>query len=83
MKSALQVLNELKETELIQDYAIGGSVAALKWTEPFLTQDLGIFVVLKNCNGLPGIGAATPTSSSGKSKAFTFHASRLTFSESL
>lgn len=46
MKSVLQAFNELKENGLIRDYAIGGAIAALRWTEPFFTQDLDIFVVL-------------------------------------
>ncbi len=47
MKRALEVLNELKAKGLIRDYAIGGAVAALRWTEPFFTQDLDVFVVLE------------------------------------
>lgn len=47
MKEALRILNGLKEEGLIKDYAIGGAVAALRWTEPFFTQDLDVFVVLE------------------------------------
>lgn len=50
MKKALQVLNELKEKGLIKDYAIGGAIAALRWTEPFFTQDLDIFILLEEAN---------------------------------
>ncbi len=45
MKEALRALNELKEKGLIRDYAIGGAIAALRWTEPFFTQDLDVFIV--------------------------------------
>ncbi len=47
MREALRILNELKEEKLIRDYAIGGAVAALRWTEPFFTQDLDIFVIVE------------------------------------
>jgi predicted nucleotidyltransferase len=47
MKNALKVLNELKEKGLIKDYAIGGAIAALRWTEPFFTQDLDVFILLE------------------------------------
>jgi len=40
-------MNELKEKGLIKDYAIGGAIAALRWTEPFFTQDLDVFVILE------------------------------------
>ncbi|MCM8785297.1 MAG: nucleotidyltransferase [Candidatus Omnitrophica bacterium] len=45
MKKTLEVLNELKEKGLIKDYAIGGAIAALRWTEPFFTRDLDVFVI--------------------------------------
>ncbi|RKY38710.1 MAG: hypothetical protein DRP76_04110 [Candidatus Omnitrophota bacterium] len=48
MKKTLKVLNELKQKGLIQDYAIGGAIAALRWIEPFFTQDLDIFILLKD-----------------------------------
>jgi len=43
MKKTLEVINELKKEGLINDYAIGGAVGALRWTEPFFTEDLDIF----------------------------------------
>lgn len=47
MRNAIRVMNELKEKGLIKDYAIGGAIAALRWTEPFFTQDLDVFVILE------------------------------------
>jgi len=47
MKHTLIVLNEMKEKGLFRDYAIGGAIAALRWTEPFFTQDLDIFIILQ------------------------------------
>ena len=40
MKKTPKVINELKERGLIDDYAIGGGIAALFYIEPFLTYDL-------------------------------------------
>ena len=40
-------MNELKERGLIKDYAIGGAIAALRWTEPFFTVDLDVFIILE------------------------------------
>jgi predicted nucleotidyltransferase len=45
MKNVLEVMNNLKEKGLIKDYAIGGAIANLRWTEPFFTRDLDIFVI--------------------------------------
>jgi len=47
MRKALSVLNELKEKGLIKDYAIGGGIATLRWTEPFFTEDLDVFIVVE------------------------------------
>lgn len=46
MKKTLEVINKLKERHLIKDYAIGGAIAALRWSEPFFTRGLDIFVIL-------------------------------------
>jgi len=45
VKKTLEVINQLKDEGVIQDYAIGGAVAALKWVEPFFTRDLDIFII--------------------------------------
>ncbi len=47
MKKVLEIANELKDKNIIVDYAIGGAIGALKWVEPFFTRDLDLFVVLK------------------------------------
>lgn len=44
MKKTIEILNELKEKKIIQDYAIGGGIAALFYIEPFLTYDLDVFI---------------------------------------
>jgi len=46
MKETIKIINELKNKNLIDDYAIGGGIAALFYIEPFLTYDLDIFITL-------------------------------------
>lgn len=46
MKKTIEIINELKNKNLIDDYAIGGGIAALFYIEPFLTYDLDIFITL-------------------------------------
>lgn len=50
--SALRVMNGLKAEGAIEDYAVGGGIAVLRYTEPFLTQDLDLFVVVEQTGGL-------------------------------
>lgn len=45
MKNTLKVINELVKDKLIKNYAIGGAIGVLKWTEPFFTRDLDIFII--------------------------------------
>lgn len=47
MKKTLEVLNGLKDKVLIDDYAIGGGVASIFYTEPVFTYDLDVFVIVK------------------------------------
>lgn len=47
MKKTLEVLNTLKDKALIDDYAIGGGVATIFYTEPVFTYDLDVFVIIK------------------------------------
>ncbi|HOL22524.1 MAG TPA: nucleotidyltransferase [bacterium] len=47
MKKTFQVINELKKRGLIVDYAVGGGIATIFYTETFLTYDLDIFIVVK------------------------------------
>ena len=44
--SALRALNELKATGVVRDYAIGGAIGVVFWTEPIATYDLDVFVFL-------------------------------------
>ena len=51
MKRTLQVLNELEKQVVFSRYAIGGAMAATFYTEPFLTFDLDVFVVMPQTTG--------------------------------
>jgi len=44
MKLALEVINDLQDKGLIKEYAIGGGVAGIFYTEPCYTKGLDIFV---------------------------------------
>lgn len=52
LEKTLRVINKLKRGGLIQDYAIGGGMATLLYTEPFLTYDIDIFIVAPRKRGL-------------------------------
>ena len=44
MKETLKVLNRMVRAGVIEQYAIGGAVAAIYYLEPFDTSDLDIFI---------------------------------------
>lgn len=52
MRETLEVLNSLKDRALIDDYAVGGGIATIFYTEPVFTYDLDVFVIVKS--GLVG-----------------------------
>src|SRR5436853_929873 len=43
MKETFKVINQMVKDGVIEEYAIGGAVAAIYYLEPFDTADLGIF----------------------------------------
>ena len=45
MDKALRIINELKKEGVIKDFAIGGGIAVLYYTEPLLTYYLDIYFV--------------------------------------
>ena len=51
MKRSIEVLNELEKEGVFFRYAIGGAMGAIFYTEPFLTFDLDVFVVLPQTSG--------------------------------
>ena len=44
MREALKMINQMVKDGVIEEYAIGGAVAAIYYLEPFDTADLDIFV---------------------------------------
>ena len=44
MKETLKVLNRMVRDRVIEEYAIGGAVAAIYYLEPFDTADLDVFI---------------------------------------
>lgn len=50
LKEVLTSLNNLKETGVIQDYAIGGGYAAMFYDIPMTTYDLDVLVILPSEN---------------------------------
>ena len=51
LAEAVAALNELKDSQLIDDYAIGGAMAAIFWTEAIPTFDLDVLVLLRQTEG--------------------------------
>ena len=47
MEKTIKIINELKRKGLIKDYAIGGGIATIYYTEPFFTYDLDVFIIPK------------------------------------
>jgi len=72
MKNTIVVINELKEKGLIKDYAIGGAIAALRWTEPFLTQDLDVFILLEKETNEKGLIILSPIYEYLKGKGYVW-----------
>ena len=46
MRRTIEVLNDLEGEGIFSRYAIGGAMGAIFYTEPFLTFDLDVFVIL-------------------------------------
>ena len=47
MKKVFQLLNALVRDGEVPNYAIGGAIAAVFYVEPFSTQDIDVFVMMK------------------------------------
>jgi hypothetical protein len=58
VRRTLEVLNELEKESVFSRYAIGGAMAATFYTEPVLTFDLDVFVLLPHSSsGLISLGS--------------------------
>jgi hypothetical protein len=51
VKRTIEVLNEIEKAGVFSRYAIGGAMGAIFYTEPFLTFDLDVFVILPQTAG--------------------------------
>src|SRR5438067_13796611 len=51
MRRALEVLNDLEKQGFFSRYVIGGAMAATFYTEPVLTFDLDVFILLQSESG--------------------------------
>jgi hypothetical protein len=69
VKRALEVLNELEKKGAFSRYAIGGAMGAIFYTEPFLTFDLDVFVVLPRTAG--GLLSLSPIYDALRARGYT------------
>lgn len=56
IKAVITEMNDLTRRGVINKYAIGGSVALMRYTEPFFTKDLDLFVALHTEGTLIDLG---------------------------
>ena len=61
MRRTIEVLNELEKERVFLQYAIGGAMGAIFYTEPFLTFNLDVFVVLPRNGGGQSLSLAAIT----------------------
>jgi len=58
MEKVIQVLNRMQADGIIERFAIGGGIAAIRYLEPYLTDDIDVFIspVVIGPNGLVSFG---------------------------
>lgn len=54
---ALTAINEMKSAGVVTDYALGGAMALIFWSEPTVTFDLDVFVLLEQTGMLVSLEA--------------------------
>jgi hypothetical protein len=54
--AAIAVIEEMKRDGIVAEYAIGGAMALVFWTEPIPTFDLDVFVLLSSDSPLVSLG---------------------------
>ena len=54
LAAVLRAANDLVSAGLIEDWALGGALAAIYYVEPFTTYDADIFFIPKDQPGLAG-----------------------------
>ena len=57
MKAIVELLNAMKQAGVVQDYALFGAMAQMRYTEPVATLDADVLVLL---GGEPGLDALGP-----------------------
>ena len=48
MRTVFQLLNAMVRDGEVQNYAIGGAIAAVFYVEPFSTQDIDVFIMIES-----------------------------------
>lgn len=71
MKKTLEILNELREKGLIENFAVGGGIATIFFTEPAFTYDLDVFIIVK-AGSYEKIISLTPIYNFLRSKGYTW-----------
>lgn len=58
MEKVIQILNRMQADGVIEKFAIGGGIAAIRYLEPYLTDDIDVFIspVVVGANGLVSYG---------------------------
>jgi hypothetical protein len=58
MEKVLQVLNRMQTDGVIEKFAIGGGIAAIRYLEPYQTDDIDVFIspVVVGANGFVSFG---------------------------
>ena len=51
MKTVIELLNAMKQAGVIQDYAVFGAMAQMRYTEPVATLDADVLVLLNQGRG--------------------------------
>lgn len=70
MKKTFQVINDLEKEGIIRGYALGGATALLFYTEPALTFDVDIFILLPRSHNAKALIDLGPLYSHLKSKGY-------------
>lgn len=56
MRAVVQLLNDMKASGLVKDYALFGAMAQMRYTEPIATLDADVLVLLDEQTGLDVLG---------------------------
>src|SRR6266404_682864 len=59
MEKVIQVLNRMQADGIIERFAIGGGIAAIRYLEPYETDDIDVFIspVIVGSSGLVSFGS--------------------------